>query len=67
MLGKLFQTIVDVGVKLPTAIIVDSMTFGGTAIDEPAATPQVVGQIIEDLDGLATFNEESNDEQIRNV
>lgn len=57
MLGKLFQTIVDVGVKLPTAIIVDTMTFGGTALDEPAATPQVVEQIIEDLDNLTTFDE----------
>lgn len=59
MLGKLFQTIVDVGVKLPTAIIVDAMTFGGTALDEPAATPQVVEQIMEDLDDLTTFNEDT--------
>lgn len=59
MLGKLFQTIVDVGVKLPTAIIVDTMTFGGTALDEPAATPQVVEQIIEDLDNLTTFDKET--------
>jgi len=57
MLGKLFQTIVDVGVKLPTAIIVDAMTFGGVALDEPAAIPQVVEQIIEDLDNLTTFDE----------
>jgi hypothetical protein len=54
MFGKLFQTIVDVGVKLPTAIIADAVTFGGIAIDQPAATPQVVEQIIEDLEDLTT-------------
>lgn len=49
MIGKLLGTIIDVGIKLPVAVAFDIATLGGTMIDEPPATGELLKKIDHDI------------------
>lgn len=48
IIGKLFGVAINV-VKVPVAVVKDVVTLGGAATDEPAATPEALDDLIDDL------------------
>jgi hypothetical protein len=53
---KLFNAIVNVAIKLPCAIVKDTITMGGALIDDRPQTVKTLEQINDDIFGKEQSN-----------